>query len=144
MKRFLLIICVFLVLSSKAQEINWVTFEELPALSQEKQKPIMVFIHTDWCRYCLMQEQNTFSDSTVVADLNENYYCIKLNAESDSTISFLNRDYNKNGNTHALSWVLGAEDNQLSLPTTVTLSPYFQITNRWVGYISKEQLVASN
>ena len=139
-----MIICVFLALSIKAQEINWVTFEELPALSQEKQKPIMVFIHTDWCRYCLMQEQNTFSDSSVVADLNENYYCVKLNAESDSTISFLNRDYNKNGNTHALSWVLGAQDNQLSFPTTVTLSPYFQITNRWVGYISKEELIVSN
>ena len=140
MKRLIIIICVFLALSSKAQEINWVTFDELPTLSQQKAKPIMVFIHTDWCRYCLMQEQKTFKDSTVVADLNENYYCVKLNAETDSTISFLNRDYSANGSNHTLSWVLGAQDNQLSFPTTVILSPQYQLTNRWVGYLSKELL----
>lgn len=142
MKHLVLVIALLIVtFSSKAQEINWVTFEEVTELSKQEAKPIMVFIHTDWCKYCLMQEENTFMDSTVVDSLNSNYYCVKLNAESTESISFLNREYNKNGNTHALSWVLGAENNQLSFPTTVTLSPQFQLTNRWVGYLSKETLL---
>lgn len=140
MNRLIIIICIFFALSSKAQDINWVTFDELPNLSQQDAKPIMVFIHTDWCRYCLMQEQKTFKDSIVVADLNENYYCVKLNAETDSTISFLNRDYSANGYNHTLSWVLGAQDNQLSFPTTVILSPQYKLTNRWVGFLSKDLL----
>ncbi len=130
---------MFLIsLLTQAQEVNWVTFEELPLLTKQEAKPILVFIHTDWCKYCLMQEQNTFSDSAVVSNLNEHYYCVKLNAETEETISFLNRDYNFNGNQNELSWVLGAENNQLSFPTTVVLSPQFQIANRWVGYLSKE------
>lgn len=141
MKRVILILFVLIAFLSRAQEINWVTFEDLPALSKQKAKPIMVFIHTDWCKYCLLQEQNTFTDSVVVGDLNENYYCIKLDAESKETISFLNREYTKKGNLHMLSWVLGAQNNKLSYPTTVTLSPQFQITNRWVGYLSKEHIL---
>ncbi|MBL56816.1 MAG: hypothetical protein CMP61_06495 [Flavobacteriales bacterium] len=130
--------------SVQAQDVNWVTFEELPKLTYKEAKPILIFIHTDWCKFCLMQEENTFSDSVVVKELNEHYYCIKLDAESDKTISFLNREYSKTGNSHTLSWVLGAQNNELSYPTTVTLSPQFQITNRWVGYLSKEDIYRMN
>ena len=140
MNKLILIICVFLTLSGEAQDIKWVTFDELPNLSQQEAKPILVFIHSDWCRYCLMQEQNTFKDSVVVTNLNEHYYCVKLNAETDSTISFLNRDYSGNGTNHSLSWVLGAQDNQLLFPTTVILTPQYQLANRWVGYLSKDVL----
>lgn len=143
MKKFIAILILFVAVSSIAQEVNWVSFEDLPSLTKKEAKPIMVFIHTDWCKYCLMQEQNTFTDSLVVADLNKNYYCVKLDAETDETISFLNRDYGKLGNTNSLSWVLGAQNDQLSYPTTVTLSPQFQITNRWVGYLSKEDLAVN-
>lgn len=143
MRNVIAILSFVLSLNLSAQEINWVSFEELPLLEQKEQRPIMVFIHTDWCKYCLMQEQQTFKDSVIVEDLNNNYYCVKLNAESDETISFLNRDYNKSGNTNALSWILGAQNNQLSFPTTVTLSPQFQLTNRWVGYLSKEDLAVN-
>lgn len=141
MKKIGFILLFLISLLTQAQEVNWVTFKELPLLINQEAKPIMVFIHTDWCKYCLMQEQNTFSDSAVVSNLNENYYCVKLNAETEETISFLNRDYNFNGNQNELSWVLGAENNQLSFPTTVVLSSQFQITNRWVGYLSKEVIL---
>ena len=141
MKKIGFILLFLISLLTQAQEVNWVTFKELPLLINQEAKPIMVFIHTDWCKYCLMQEQNTFSDSAVVSNLNENYYCVKLNAETEETISFLNRDYNFNENQNELSWVLGAENNQLSFPTTVVLSSQFQITNRWVGYLSKEVIL---
>tara|TARA_Y100000589_G_scaffold184064_1_gene174399 strand:+ start:170 stop:604 length:435 start_codon:yes stop_codon:yes gene_type:complete len=144
MNRLILIFFVFNSFLSKAQEINWITFEDLPILSKKEAKPVMVFIHTDWCKYCLMQEQNTFTDSVIVSDLNENYYCIKLDGESEKIIPFLNREYSKKGNSHTLSWILGAKNNQLLYPTTVTLSPQFQITNRWVGYISREHFFAAN
>jgi thioredoxin-related protein len=131
-------------LSVHAQNINWVSFDNLQKLNLHEPKPVMVFIHTDWCKYCLMQEEVTFKDSLIVNDLNENYYCVKLNSESDEPISFLNRTYHKTGNYHSLSYLLGAQNNELSYPTTVVLSPQFQITNRLVGYISKEELRIAN
>ena len=144
MKNSAIILFFILSLSSMAQDINWVTFDSLYNLTQKEPKPIMVFIHTDWCKYCLMQEKITFKDSSIISELNENYYCLKLNAESSKQIYFLNRIYTKKGNNHSLSWVLGAQNNELIFPTTVVLSPQFQITNRWVGYLSKEQFGVVN
>jgi len=143
MKKIGFISLFLMSILTQAQKVNWVTFEELSSLTKQKAKPIMVFIHTDWCKYCLMQEQSTFSDSAVVSNLNDNYYCVKLNAETEETILFLNRDYNFNGSQNELSWVLGAENNQLLFPTTVVLSPQFQITNRWVGHLSKQVLLGN-
>lgn len=144
MKKLVLALLFAVSLNCVAQDINWVSFDSLPSLSKKEPKPVMVFIHTDWCKYCLMQEKITFKDSLIVSELNENYYCLKLNAESNEQIYFLNRMYTKNGNNHSLSWVLGAQNNELTFPTTVLLSPQFQITNRWVGYLSKEQLLVVN
>tara|TARA_B100001769_G_C21975109_1_gene524464 strand:+ start:324 stop:758 length:435 start_codon:yes stop_codon:yes gene_type:complete len=144
MKKLVLALLLAVSLNCVAQDINWVSFDSLPSLAKKEPKPVMVFIHTDWCKYCLMQEKITFKDSLIVSELNENYYCLKLNAESNEQIYFLNRMYTKNGNNHSLSWVLGAQNNELTFPTTVLLSPQFQITNRWVGYLSKEQLVVVN
>lgn len=144
MKKLVFILCFAMSLLGVAQDINWVTFEKLPKLIQQESKPVMVFIHTDWCKYCLMQDKITFQDSLIVSELNQNYYCVKLNAEADQQIYFLNRMYTKKGNIHSLSWVLGAQNNELTFPTTVLLSPQYQITNRWVGYLSKEQLTVVN
>ena len=144
MKKLVFILCFAMSLLSVAQDINWVTFEKLPKLIQQESKPVMVFIHTDWCKYCLMQDKITFQDSLIVSELNQNYYCVRLNAEADQQIYFLNIMYTKKGNIHSLSWVLGAQNNELTFPTTVLLSPQYQITNRWVGYLSKEQLTVVN
>ena len=144
MKKLAILLLFGISLNNSAQDINWVTFDNLPGLIQSEPKPVMIFIHTDWCKYCLMQEKITFKDSSIVNELNEDYYCIKLNAESNEPIYFLNRIYTKKGSNHSLSWVLGAQNNELTFPTTVVLSPKFQITNRWIGYLSKEQLGVIN
>ena len=117
---------------------------DVDSILKKSPKNIVVFIHTDWCKYCLMQDKITFQDSLIVSELNQNYYCVRLNAEADQQIYFLNRMYTKKGNIHSLSWVLGAQNNELTFPTTVLLSPQYQITNRWVGYLSKEQLTVVN
>tara|TARA_Y100000739_G_C20594320_1_gene459537 strand:- start:343 stop:777 length:435 start_codon:yes stop_codon:yes gene_type:complete len=144
MKKLAIVLFFNIALNTIAQDINWVTFEQVPSLIQKVEKPVVVFIHTDWCKYCLMQEQITFKDSLIVNELNKNYYCVKLNAESNEQIYFLNRIYKKKGNSHSLSWILGAQNNELLFPTTVVLSPQFKITNRWVGYLSKEELRLAN
>ena len=144
MKKLAIVLFFAVSLKTLAQDINWVTFDSLPNLIQKEPKPVMIFIHTDWCRYCLMQEEITFKDSSIINELNEDYYCIKLNAESNDPIYFLNRMYKKKGSNHSLSWVLGAQNKELTFPTTVVLSPQFQIMNRWVGYLSKEHLGVIN
>ena len=46
---FLLLFTVFIVASSVAQEINWVTLEEAIELQKENPKKIMMDVYTSWC-----------------------------------------------------------------------------------------------
>ena len=48
----------------------------------------MVDVYTKWCGPCKMMTQNTFNDERVAKYLNENYYCVKFDAESTDTVNF--------------------------------------------------------
>ena len=127
--------------SALSQQINWVSFEELPALIREKPKSVMVFIHTDWCKYCAMQEKNTFRDPEIVEKVNKYFYAVRLNAEEDKKIAFLNRTYEKSANEyHALAEQLGKENGVLTFPTTTFLAPYFNHLGNLVGFANEERL----
>lgn len=136
---------LLIVLSSfalKGQGMSWVTFEELPVLMRKKPKPVMVFVHTNWCKYCLIQEQTTFADSATVLLTNENYYAVKLNAELQDSISFLGRTYYPKANgTHDLVRMIATKNGQITYPTTVFLSEGFQIIGQWQGLMQTAQLL---
>ncbi|MCB0850860.1 MAG: thioredoxin family protein [Bacteroidetes bacterium] len=127
--------------SALSQQINWVSFEKLPALMRENPKYVMVFIHTDWCKYCEMQEKNTFRNPEIVEKVNKYFYAIRLNAEEDKKIAFLNRTYEKSANEyHALAEQLGKENGVLTFPTTTFLAPYFNHLGNLVGFANEERL----
>ena len=72
---------------SKEKKINWVSIEEVEKLTKENPKKIFVDVYTDWCGWCKRMDATTFTDEEVVAYVNENYYAVKLNAESKDNIS---------------------------------------------------------
>lgn len=77
----------------KAQEINWMTFEEAVAAQKVKPKKIMMDAHTNWCGPCKMLDKNTFHNADVVKYVNKNYYAVKFNAEGNETIHFNGKTY---------------------------------------------------
>lgn len=102
---------------------------------REDPKPVMVFIHADWCKYCKMQKEETFKDEAICNSLNNEYYCIQLNSELEENIDFLNRTYHfiPSGNgtgTHELAQFLGSNSGELVLPTTVFLNEKFELIQR--------------
>ncbi|MEM8888801.1 MAG: thioredoxin family protein [Bacteroidota bacterium] len=130
-----------------SQELNWTSFEELAELQRKEARPLMVFIHADWCKFCLMQENNTFSDKEIADYLNENYYVLKLNGESKEAIRFLGREYNFTSSgagtgQHQLAELLGKVEGSLTYPTTVMLSPEFQLKGREVGFLNSDAFIA--
>ena len=102
---------------------------------------VLIFIHTDWCKYCLMQSQTTFKDSSIIAALNKDYYCLKLNPEDTSSIEFLGKTYRSNTNEyHQLAQFLAAKDGKITLPSTVLLNQQFQLINNFNSYLSINEL----
>ena len=97
--KYILILVILTSITSIAQEINWVSFEEALELQKKNPKKIMMDVYTNWCGPCKMLDKNTFHNADVVKYVNENYYAVKFNAEGNDTVNFegktfTNKSYN--------------------------------------------------
>ncbi|MBS3809428.1 MAG: DUF255 domain-containing protein [Desulfobacterales bacterium] len=72
---------------SGKENIRWYSYED--GIKQVKNTGRKGFLHfyTDWCGYCRKMEQDTFSDSEVIAYLNANFVPIKIDAEDKPKIA---------------------------------------------------------
>ena len=134
----------FLIFTVNAQSIEWVNFNELEAKMKVQPKKVLVFIHTSWCKYCLIQENKTFTDSATIALLQKDYYCLKLNAEQTDSIVFLGKTYHGNAQqNHELAATLGTKNGQLLFPTTVFFTNQLQLENIWQGLLKPGNVIAN-
>ncbi|MHA6248207.1 thioredoxin family protein [Pontibacter sp. CAU 1760] len=141
--RFLLILLLSFGLHPKvqAQSIKWTAFEELQAKLRTEKKPLLIFIETDWCKYCKLQQNTTFSDPMLVQELNKNFYCLRLDAEHRQPIRFLNRTYQPTSTGyHELAELLAMEGGTVSFPTTLLLDMNLQLYQRFRGFIAAKEL----
>ena len=103
--------------------IKWYTMEE--ALEARKADPKKLFIdtYTDWCGWCKVMDQKTFTDPAIISFINENFYAVKFNAEQKEPIVFQGHTYNfvPNGRRgiHELAYTL--LDRNTSYPSFVML-----------------------
>ena len=96
---YTLVIVLFVTISSVAQEIKWVTFNEALELQKKTPKKIMMDVYTTWCGPCKMLDKNTFHNADVVKYVNEHYYAVKFNGEGNDVVTykentFSNSNYN--------------------------------------------------
>lgn len=107
-------------------KINWMTMEEVEKLTKENPRKIFVDVYTDWCGWCKRMDATTFTDEEVVAYVNENYYAVKLNAESQDNISL--KGINTTGAELARSFRVS------SYPTIVFIDETFHNITPVPGY----------
>lgn len=122
-QKFILILMIIVSVRGIAQEkINWMSFEEAVAATQKNPKKIFIDVYTDWCGWCKRMDATTFVDPTLVKYMNEKYYAVKLDAETQDTINFAGTAYvNPNPgvkrSTHQLAYSI--LNGQMSYPTVV-------------------------
>ena len=75
-----------LAIPSGFAQLKAYSFEEAEQLSLENPKPIVVFVHTNWCKYCKMMENTTFKNKELINELNANFYFVLFDAESKTYI----------------------------------------------------------
>jgi thioredoxin-related protein len=140
---------IFLVLSYcvKGQtEFPVVTaFTAIDSLQLTAPRPLVIFLHTDWCRYCQNMQQTTFRDPTVMALLNDHFYFLSLDAETEETIIFGTRSFpfqpTGNGNgVHSLATAIGTMEGQLKFPTLVIMNEAYEIIFQYGAFLSAETL----
>ncbi|MEM1322971.1 MAG: thioredoxin family protein [Bacteroidota bacterium] len=127
--------------------LRQLAFEQLDTLMREAPRPIAVFFHTDWCGYCANMKQTTFKNKAVVNALNEGYYFVSFDAESERPVQFNGQGFvfeaqGRKQGVHQLAKALGSIEGQLQYPTFVLLNTQYEIIFQMGSFLSAEQLLA--
>lgn len=146
--RNLLIIGFFFVLSQSIAQEPFVkhNFSSLDSLQQVEPRPAVVFIHTDWCKYCKGMESKVFTDPEVAEVIAKNYYFIDLDAEKEAPVEFRGHTFKfkptgRSTGVHELAIALGMIDGGLNYPTLVVLSPEYEILFQYGAFMNKRKLM---
>ncbi len=138
---FILLLISFVSFSQNTSKLNIFTFEEIEKLQIQNQKPVLVFVYTDWCKICFGMKKTTFQNKEIQTLLNVDFYVVFFNAETEKEITFFEKSYRKtSGKIHELATVLAKKNKQLIYPTTVVLNKNFQIDLQIQGFINGSKL----
>lgn len=151
MNRIIILISISLLLGSavKSQENNtvkvqWYTFEEALQLQQQAPKKIFIDVYTDWCGWCKKMDKTTFKQQAIAEILNEKYYPVKFDAESDAPVEFMERSFTNprpgvSRSTHQLTYALLGK--KVSYPSFAVLDEENQRLTVLKGYMSEDRLL---
>jgi len=139
--------CIFLQAQTAFSQIKTHSFEQLDSLQKVEKRTIVVFIHTDWCKYCQTMTNTTFKNDSIIKILNDQFYFIDLNAEEKQNITFNGHlfKYKPTGTTtgiNELAEQLGTVDNKISYPTLCFLNTNNEIILQYPQYIASKDLIA--
>ncbi len=126
-------------------EADTYTFAGLEELLAAAPRPVVVFLHTDWCVYCQNMKRTSLRHPEVVERLNRDYYFISFDAESRSPVRFAGQRYGFRPKgldlgVHTLAEALGGGDEGLIYPTLVVLNTELTVVFRRRGFLSGKAL----
>lgn len=126
--------------------LSKISFEQLEQLQSDTPRYTVLFIHTDWCRYCQAMDQTTLQDKKVIRMLNEHFYFVDLDAESREDITFQKKVYKfkPTGNhtgIHEMAEKWAKENGQTAYPALLFLNRNYELIFRYEGFLSARELL---
>ena len=140
-------LCIFLfslISFVSYAQINWISFEELDSALQVEKRPVFIEFTTSWCTYCKKMDEEVFTNHEVATILNQEYYAIQFDAESDMIVHFDGTDFSKKEalKNHEMALALAARNGQFTPPVLIFLDEEFQVNERVFSYQSKKRLLS--
>ncbi len=127
------------------EAIQWISLNEALELNNKKKdkRPIFIYFFTDWCGWCKRMDATTFQNPAIVKYLNEHYYCVKFNAESEGPVTYegklLSRPEGARA-THPFAIQVASNRGQIGYPTLAILDESNQAITNLPGYHTPELL----
>jgi len=125
----------FVSAPKEESHINWLSMDELQVKMKQQPKKVYMDMYTDWCGWCKKMEATTFSHPEVVKYMNDNFYCVRFNAERKDTFMFMYKAYYfdpaKRANTLAFELMQG----KLTYPTSIIMEERYQNPQPRPGYL---------
>ncbi|NBA84888.1 DUF255 domain-containing protein [Emticicia sp. CRIBPO] len=116
-------------------KINWMTVEEAYAKTQTAPRKTIIDVYTGWCGWCKVMDKNTFTNPEVVKYINENYYAVKLDAESTKDITIGGKTYKYDEANRANEAAIALLQGKMSYPSIVYLDEKFNMIQPIPGYM---------
>jgi thioredoxin-related protein len=150
MKRLIFIVILATIcsnaLAQQSTNLNTYTFDQLEFAFAKADKPAVIFLHTDWCKYCAAMTVNTFQNAEVKKLLNKNFFYVPFNAESKKPVRFNGVDYSfkpsgRNTGTHEIALALVASDKPIAYPMMVVINRYMEILYQYSGFMDASEMI---
>jgi thioredoxin-related protein len=117
---FGLILCSLLAFK-KIDSTEWISLEEAQKQLTVSKKPVLIDLYTDWCGWCKVMDKQTYSNKKVAEYLKQNFYSVKVNAESTKNIQWMGKQFQFNQQYKTNDFAMYLTRGQLSYPTTVII-----------------------
>ncbi len=126
----------FLSVKSYAQnKINWLSLEQAYAKTKIAPKKVIIDVYTGWCGWCKVMDKNTFTNAAVIKYINENYYAVKLDAESTKDIKIADKIYKFDETNKTNQAAIELLQGKMSYPSIVYLDEKFNMIQPLPGYM---------
>ncbi len=89
----LALVAVALNLQAGEKSLKWFSFNDGLAEAKRTNRKVLVDVYTDWCGWCKRMDSQTYVSGDVAGYLQKRYVVIKLNAESDRTLTYKGQQY---------------------------------------------------
>jgi len=73
--------------------LRWRSFDEGLAEAKSTNKKVLIDVFTTWCGWCKKMDVQTYADEAVADYLTKRYVVVKLDAESERTLSYKGNRY---------------------------------------------------
>lgn len=120
-----------------SNKINWVTIEEAQELQKKEKRPIYIDVYTTWCGPCKMMSSKTFTNKAVIEMMNEKFYAVKFDAESNTALDFNGKSYASPGRNHSFTSYLQIK----AFPTSVFIDSDLNTITNVAGYFGPKEFL---
>lgn len=105
------------------REIVWLTdYDQALDEARSKDKPVVLYLRTEWCTYCRQMDRTTLTDAAVVAEAGSEFVWLRLDAEKNERGASLRERFEVN-----------------DFPTFLLLDAEGEEIDRLKGYIPPER-----
>lgn len=109
---------------------EWTSIEQAVSQASQENKKILVDVYTDWCGYCKKMKAETYTTNRVQTAIGDNFYAVKINAESGEMITY--------GGEQMSMQEFAMNLGVTSFPTTIFLTPSGEPLGFQPGFIDSE------